>query len=355
MNNQDQEPKPGGGNSSPLFPDAGSTVRPGGTGWPPDFPAGAASANLGPLAGGPPRRGLFREHPFIMILIIFLLGAAVLSIVAAALSRRKTTGGVSAMSFGKKVGVVKIEGIIMEAKPVVDQLHRFRDDGTVAAVVLRVESPGGTVGASQEIYTEVKKLAEQKPLVVSMGSVAASGGYYVSCPARLIYANPGTITGSIGVVMDITNLEGLFKWMRIKNETIKSGAFKDTGSPYRPMTPEEREYLQRFVDDAHHQFEEVVAKGRKLPPQEVHKIADGRIFTGTQAKNLKLVDELGNLWDAIAKAAELGGIKGEPAVIWPPQRPWFLESMFQNLFPGWKTAANLLPSPVQIMYIVNIE
>lgn len=306
----------------------------------------------------PPRHGFLREHPLIVILLIFLFGAAILAIVAAAVGRQLSSDGdgISSMGFGKKVGVVKIEGIIMDPKAAVDQIHRYRKDDSVTAVVLRVESPGGTVGAAQEIYAEVKKLAQKKPVVVSMGSVAASGGYYVSCPAKVIFANPGTITGSIGVVMEMTNLEGLFEWMKIKNETIKSGAMKDVGSPYRPMTNAERDYLQKFVDDVHLQFEEVVAKGRDLAPEDVHKLADGRVYTGAQAKQLRLVDELGDLWDAIDRAAKLGGIKGEPKVLWPPPRgPGFLGAFFGEIFPGWNQSKSALESPVRLMYIVNVK
>jgi protease-4 len=262
----------------------------------------------------------------------------------------------SMTGFGKKIGVIKVEGLIMESRPVIEQIHRFRDDDSVTAVVLRVDSPGGTVGASQEIHSEVAKLAAAKPVVVSMGSVAASGGYYVSCPATVIFANPGTITGSIGVVMEVTNLEGLFAWMKVKNYVIKSGEFKDVGSPYREMTDEERKYLQDFVNSLHGQFEAAVSAGRNLSSDEVHEIADGRIYNGNQARDLGLIDEIGNLWDAIDDAAKRGGIEGEPRIIWPPRpRPPLFEEFFGRMFPGLAEASSLAPSPVRAMYLMNVN
>lgn len=218
------------------------------------------------------------------------------------------------------VGVVEVKGLILDAKETVKQLNDFRKDDAVKAVVLRVDSPGGVVGPSQEIYAEVKKLAEKKKVVVSMGSVAASGGYYIAAPATRIYANPGTITGSIGVLMKLSNIEGLMGKVGLKAFTIKSGRYKDTGSPVRPMTPEDKAILQGVIDSIHGQFIRAVSTERNIPLEEVRRLADGRIFTGEQALPLKLVDRLGNLQDAIAEAGRLAGIKGEPAVIYPPRK-----------------------------------
>jgi protease IV len=186
--------------------------------------------------------------------------------------------------------------------------------------VLRVDSPGGVVGPSQEISAQVKELAKVKQVVVSMGSVAASGGYYISVPATLIFANPGTITGSIGVLMKFSNLEGLMGKVGMKAFTIKTGKFKDVGSPARGMKPEERAMLQGVIDSTHRQFVRAVAEGRKLPEPTVAAIADGRIFSGEQALALKLVDRLGTLQDAIEEAARLGGVKGEPQLIRSPKK-----------------------------------
>jgi len=190
----------------------------------------------------------------------------------------------------------------------------------VKAVVLRVDSPGGVVGPSQEIYQEVKRLAAKKKVVVSMGSLAASGGYYIAAPATLIYANPGTITASIGVLIKFSNIEGLLDKVGIKSSTIKTGAFKDAGSPDRPLSPEDRAMFQAVIDSTHEQFVRAVAEGRKLPVEEVRRIADGRVLSGEQAKAVKLVDKLGNLQDALDEAGRLAGISGEPVVILPPKK-----------------------------------
>jgi len=319
-----------------------------------------------PAWGGPPRpdrpypaptppaggSGIFRQHPLLMLALVFLVFIGIFTLLAVVVSQRFSSGGVSSVPFGKKVAVVEVTGIIMDSREVMEELRRFLDDSSITAVVLRVDSPGGVVGAAQEIYEQVAALAAKKPVVVSMGSVAASGGYYIACPAQKIFANPGTITGSIGVIMEFTNLEELMKWLKVKPEVVKSGRFKDIGSPYHPMTPEEQAFLQAFVDDAHRQFEEAVAKGRKLPMEEVRRLADGRIFTGAQAKELGLVDELGGIWAAIDRAAKLGGIEGEPRVVWPMRRRNIFEGLLNRLAPGF-IDRSLSPSPVRAMYLLS--
>jgi protease IV len=221
---------------------------------------------------------------------------------------------------GDGVGLVEVKGLIIDGTETIRQLRVLKKDKRVKAVVVRVDSPGGVVGPSQEISAQVKELARVKKVVVSMGSVAASGGYYVSAPATLIFANPGTITGSIGVLMKFSNLEGLMGKVGMKAFTIKTGKFKDVGSPARTMTAEERQMLQGVIDSTHQQFVRAVAEGRKLPVQTVAALADGRIFSGEQALALKFVDRLGTLQDAIEEAARLGGIKGEPELIRPPKK-----------------------------------
>jgi protease-4 len=186
-------------------------------------------------------------------------------------------------------------------------------------VVIRVDSPGGGVGPSQEIYTEIERLAAEKPVVVSMGSVAASGGYYVAAPAQRIVANPGTITGSIGVIMNFTNYQDLLDKIGLKSNVITSGKHKDIGSSVRPMTDEDRAILQGLIDDVHQQFVAAVAKGRKLEIDVTSKLADGRVFTGRQAQAIGLVDDLGNFQDAVTIAAELSGIDDEPHLVYPPE------------------------------------
>ena len=224
------------------------------------------------------------------------------------------------LAVGSGVGLVEVKGLIIDSQEIVKQLNDLRKDDNVKAVVLRIDSPGGVVGPSQEIHEEVKKLAGQKKVVVSMGSIAASGGYYIAAAASRILANPGTITGSIGVLMRFSNLEGLMGKIGMKAFTLKTGKYKDVGSPSRQMTDQEKAMLQGVIDNAHSQFVKAVAEGRKLPEAEVRNIADGRIFTGEQALALKLIDRLGTLQDAIEEAGKLGGIKGEPRVIRPPRK-----------------------------------
>jgi protease-4 len=210
---------------------------------------------------------------------------------------------------------VRVEGPILDSKNTIEELKDYMTNQSVKAIILRVDSPGGAVAPSQEIYEEVRKAAAKKKVVVSMGSVAASGGYYISAPASRIVANPGTLTGSIGVIMEIPNLEGLLNKVGVKTEVIKSGEHKDMASVFRGIGKEERAILQDVLDDVHEQFIDAVAEGRKMVPEKVRKIADGRVFTGRQAVKAGLVDELGNLEDAIKTAAKLAGISGEPGVI----------------------------------------
>ena len=195
--------------------------------------------------------------------------------------------------------------------------------------MLRVDSPGGSVAPSQEIYEAVR--AYKKPLVVSMSSIAASGAFYVACAAKKVYANPGTITGSIGVIMELINLEKLYDWAKIKRYSIKTGRYKDAGAEYRDLEPDERALLQGMLDNVLGQFKEAVAKGRKLPMATVTAIADGRVWSGEQAKAAKLVDELGTLDDAVDEAGREGGIKGKPEVIYPEsRRKRFLDLLLDN-------------------------
>lgn len=221
------------------------------------------------------------------------------------------------ISSGKAVGVVEVKGIILDSGETIRQLRECAKNDRVKAVVLRIDSPGGVVAPSQEIHEEVKRLAEKKSVVVSMGSVAASGGYYIAAPATIIYANPATITGSIGVIMKLSNLQDLMNKVGVKPVTIKTGRFKDIGSPARPMTVEDRALLQGVIDSSFGQFIRAVAQGRKLPESQVRQLADGRILTGEQALAVKLVDRLGNMQDALNEAARFGGIEGEPVQFKP--------------------------------------
>ncbi len=238
----------------------------------------------------------------------------VLALLIIGVSLLLTLGGRTPM-LGEKVGLVRVEGVILDARTIVKKLKKYRKSASVKAVVLRVNSPGGGVAPAQEIYNEVKKLVAEKPVVVSMGSLAASGGYYISVPANWIMANPGTMTGSIGVIMEIPNIAGLMEKIGIDNQVVKSGERKDIASMFRSLEPGEREILQEVLDDVHEQFIEAVSAGRGIDVDTVRPMADGRIFTGRQAKNLGLIDELGDLEDAILEAGKLAEIDGEPQVV----------------------------------------
>ena len=228
-------------------------------------------------------------------------------------------------SIGDKVAVIDITGVISRTQTTIGQIHQYRDDQTIKAIVLRINSPGGSVAPVQEIYSELKKL--EKPIVASMGSTAASGGYYIAAIADEILANPGTLTGSIGVIMQFTKLKGLYEKVGLEQQVVKSGKFKDTGSPVRDLTDEERELLQATLDDVHNQFIDAVFEGRQehLTRGEIVALADGRIFSGQQALEHKLVDQLGNLPDAIDRAGELGGIEGKPKVVRTKRKSSMLE------------------------------
>jgi protease-4 len=241
-------------------------------------------------------------------------------------------------TYGARVGLVRVEGGIYDSRQVIKDLESMVENPGIEAIVLRVDSPGGGAAASQEIYECIRGIQEEGvPLVVSMGSVAASGGYYIACTADTIFANPGTLTGSIGVVMSFTNLEELFGKIGLDFEVIKSGRFKDTGSWSRQMTDAERALLQETIDDIHAQFVEAVAEGRGMEYEAVALLADGRIFSGRQALEAGLVDRLGTLENAVAVAARMGGIEGEPRVQEPVRRK---RLTLWDLLSG--TASNLL-------------
>lgn len=237
-----------------------------------------------------------------------------------------------------RIALIRVEGVIMDSQATVGELKRFSENPSVKAIVLRIDTPGGGVVPSQEIYDAVKRVRNKsnKAVIASMGSVAASGGYYIAAATDRIVANPGTLTGSIGVIMETANIEGLLQKIGVEGVVIKSGKYKDVGSPLRKMNPEERGLLQAVMDDVHKQFIEAVAEGRSLELRAAQMLADGRIFTGRQAKEAKLVDELGDLEDAIQLAAEVVGIEGEPKVVEPRRRFSFrelLDSKFSMVFP----------------------
>jgi protease-4 len=270
-------------------------------------------------------------------------------------------GGFSAG--GDRIAVVPVEGVIDAemAKTVNRHLKQYGDDSRVKAIILRIDSPGGGVSASEEIYREVKRLKEEKnkKVVVSMASVAASGGYYIACPADKIFANKGTVTGSIGVIAEWVNYKGLAEWAKLKPVVFKSGEFKDTGSPTRELTEAEKKYFQGVIDEFYNQFVGAVTEGRQgkgdagaeLTRERIVRLADGRIYTGEAAKKNGLVDEIGNYEDAVKATAQLAQIKGEPQVVTPPKQKEGLSLL--DLLLGATKIKDVSPSqlPNQLMDI----
>ena len=252
-------------------------------------------------------------------------------------------GGEGGPLFGPRVAVVELEGLIAETDDLVRELRHHRDNPSVRAVVIRINSPGGVVGPTQEVHDALLRLREAgKPVVASLGSVAASGGYYVAVAADQIFANPGSLTGSIGVIMQMANVDALMKKVGVDYVVVKAGQFKDLGNFSRPMTPEERRVIQSLLDDVHGQFIEAVAKGRKLDRSAVVQFADGRVFSGTQALKLKMIDSLGGLEEAIDAAAKLAKLPTPPAVE-RPKRHFSLIDLVRNEL--GLTVPSLLMSP----------
>jgi protease IV len=274
-------------------------------------------------------------------LLVYLAVAGLFVIAVGGVGRRGEGG---APLFGPRVAVVELEGVIIEVDDVVRELKELRENPTVRAVVMRINSPGGVVGPTQEVHDAILRLRQAgKPVVASLGAVAASGGYYIAVAADQIYANPGTLTGSIGVIMQMANFEQLMKKVGVDYVVVKAGQFKDIGNPGRPMSPDERRVLQALLDDVHGQFIGAVATGRKLERDEVVRFADGRVFSGVQAKDLKMVDALGGLEDAVLAAGKLAGLPSPPAVI-QPKRKFSLIDLLRNQFGGSAAAALLRPS-----------
>ncbi len=228
----------------------------------------------------------------------------------------KYSGEYTSRGSGDKIAVVEINDVIMSSEKWVDQIKKYRDDKSIKAIILRINSPGGGVAASQEIYDEVRKTRDSgKIIVVSMGSIAASGGYYIAVGSSLIVANPGTLTGSIGVILSITNFKDLADKLGIKQNTIKSGELKDAGNPFRDMNEKDKAYFQDVVDNSFGQFLDVVAKERKMNIDSLRQYANGRVFTGLQAKQIGLIDSLGTFEDAVRITSKMAGIEGEPRII----------------------------------------
>ena len=281
---------------------------------------------------------------FVLLLSVFAL---------VGLAMRGSHGGEFA-GFGDKIGVIDVEGVILDPRTVVKQLREFRRDDSIRAIILHVNTPGGGAAASQEIYSEVRRIRDEKKkrIVASIETLGASGGYYISAATEKIYADPASIVGSIGVISQWVNYEDLLKWAKLKDVTFKAGALKDTGNPARPMTPEEKAYFQSLINDMHGQFISAVAEGRKLKMDDVKKLADGRVWTGQQALPLKLVDQIGDFRVAVEETAKAVGIKGEPTLVHPEkERRTALDLIFGDVSEYIPDRAKLLENHVSFYYL----
>jgi protease-4 len=256
-----------------------------------------------------------KKRPILTVLVI--LGITVLFLGMVLTVVFSLSGPTFSLSLQERIGVILIEGPITESQQIVKQLVDFKKDDRVKAIILRVNSPGGGVAPSQEIYREVRKTIPTKRVIASMGSVAASGGYYIASAADKIVANPGTLTGSIGVIMEFVQLEELLSKLGIGMEVLKSGEFKDIGAPHRKMSEKEKELIQNLILEIQRQFVEAVAQGRNISVEQVQAVADGRILSGAQSKELGLVDQLGNFEDAVDLAKRMAGIKGDVTLVYP--------------------------------------
>lgn len=284
-----------------------------------------------------------------VFLALFIVAGGVIFI--SAMAALLAPGGLELNeSFGKRVGVLELNGVIEDSQPFIRQLRSYKEDDGVQAVVVRVESPGGAVAPSQEIYQALAALRKDKPVVVSMGAVAASGGYYAACGADSVVASPGTLTGSIGVILEFPELEEVLKKVGIRFEVVKSGAHKDIGSPFRPMTEEERRIMQAMVDDVYEQFVEVVSSERNLDPDTVRALADGRVFSGRQALQLGLVDANGSLQDAVDMAGRMCGLGDNPRTTRPRKTRTSLIDMLTETATVLKDPMAAAGSP-RMMYI----
>lgn len=276
---------------------------------------------------------MVKRHPILFsflvlfVILVFLFGVVIFVVSV-------SSGNTASFLSGGSVAVVKIEGPIMDSTNIMEDLVDLKKNDAVKAVVVRIDSPGGGVGASQEIYQELLKLKEKKKVVVSMGAVAASGGYYIASAADKIIALPGTVTGSIGVIMESFGLQDLLKFAKVENRVLKTGEFKDAGNPFREMTDKEKAYLQNLIDDMYMQFKGAISLGRNITLAEVEDLAQGKVYTGEQALKVKLVDQLGTLYDAIDEAKKMANLPEDARVQWPREDrfPWNkIDSMVQSL------------------------
>lgn len=296
------------------------------------------------------------QHPLLFGVLLIILAVALFT---GAMAFFRGVGGKSKPLAGDKIGLCKIEGMITDAREVTDFLAELRADESVKGVLLRIDSPGGSVAPSQELYQAVQELAKVKPVVVSMGTAAASGGYYAAAPATLIVANPGSITGSIGVRAEYVNVQGLLEKLGLKTDLMASGKMKAAGSPTQPLTPEQRAYLMALIMDLHQQFVADVASARGLPVEVVAKLADGRALTGRQALEVKLVDKLGGQELAMTTLREMVKLDAKAPVIEGPEKKLpllprllgaSLSAMVQALGQDARSAASSGPDGLSLQY-----
>lgn len=297
-----------------------------------------------------------RRHPFLFFLCVifacFTFGLVAMSgiaVLGAFAVNSKISGAI--VSQRGNIGVVEVTGPILSSRKIIEDLKGFMDDDAIKAIILRVDSPGGGIGPSQEIYRELMKTRDAKTVIASMGSVAASGGYYIACATQGIVANAGTITGSIGVIMEYANIEQIAKKIGISPVVIKSGEYKDMGSPMRELKDNEKQLFQNLVDELHAQFVSDAADARNMETDVMAKLADGRVYTGQTAMKLKLVDRIGNMDDAVQWAGQMAGIEGELTLVYPKEDKITLfrkltETLFQDVNLGSKLSE-------QFRYVFN--
>jgi protease IV len=297
-----------------------------------------------------------RSRVWLWVLIgggaFFLFVLAVFTLVYIALHASGREAGIHA--FGDKIGVVDLDGVIVDPSQVVDDIRRFADDDSIKAIIIHVNSPGGGVAASEEIYREVKRVRDEKHkrIVASIETVGASGAYYVSSATNKIYADNGSVVGSIGVIAEWVNYGDLMRWAKLKPEVLKVGQFKDTGDPTRELTPAERQYMQGLIDNMYGQFVQAVADGRHAKASDIKSIADGRVWTGEQAMGLHLIDQIGDFRAAVLDTAKSVSISGEPVLVHPERdRKSLLDLLFGDVSPYLPSREKLLDQHVGFYYL----
>lgn len=297
-----------------------------------------------------------RRHPFLFFVMIItvcstLVALAIVLMISFTSNQVSSQWSKQQSAINGNIGIVEITGVIFSSKKIIQEIQDFREDKAIKAIILRVDSPGGGIGPSQEIYREIEKTRLDKKIITSMGSVAASGGYYIASATDGIIANPGTITGSIGVIMEYANIMDIVKKIGISPVVIKSGEFKDMGSPLRELEESEKKIFQDLVDELHQQFVSDAAKARKMPFNKMSALADGRVYTGQTALNLKLIDRLGNLDDAIVWAGELAQIKGKLNPVYPKEdKITFIRRLTQTLLKDLNISSTVSNN---LRYIIN--